>query len=253
MCRRRTHAMPVIGVCLLLGVVHGCASQLTPPQTRLAPADSIALGARANLPLTSMWPGETRRILLPALRSNAGLFFQLRGDGHLTFTLDELDGVSSSIVEGALSTDARVRSACTACVDSLAVPGDTLSFTYIVSSTAQPTRQSKWRTRIVVAARPAIVPAPVEPIAFVRALPNPFAPETTVRYTVAAPSFVSIVVYNVRGQAVATLVNRVQPAGAYTIAWDGRDQRGNPVGSGVYFARCATAAGAQSIKLTLLK
>jgi hypothetical protein len=252
-CPRRTHAMPAIGVCLLAGVLHGCASQLTPPQTRLAPADSTVLGARANLPITSMWPGETRPIPLPALRSKTGLIFQLLGAGKLTFSVDEITGVFSPAVGGALSVDTRVRSQCIVHVDSLAVPGDTLSFTYIVSSAAQPTRQSRWRMRIVVAARPPIVPPPVEPIQFVTALPNPFAPGTTVRYTVAAPSFVSIVVYDVRGQPVATLVNREQSAGEYTIAWDGRNERGQPAGSGVYFARCSTAAGARSVKMTLVK
>jgi hypothetical protein len=83
--------------------------------------------------------------------------------------------------------------------------------------------------------------------------PNPFNPETTVRYTLPSKGRVTIAVYDLRGAHVATLVEQEMDAGAYTVEWNGRDDRGNPAGSGVYFARLASPAGQRSYKMTLLK
>ena len=253
MYRRCTNAVPAIGVCLFSGVVQGCAIKGAPAATRSAVADTTALGVRTELPLIAMWPGETRRMTLPAVTSNASRQFELRGGDGLAFSLEEIAGVFSPAVSGALSSDSRAQSICFVRVDTLATPGDTLSLYYTVSSMTQPPRASRWHMRIAVEARPAIGAPHVEPIQFVTARPNPFDPETTVRYTVAVRSHVSIVVYDVRGKPVATLVNSVQSAGAHTVAWDGRDERGNPVGSGVYFARLTSPAGTRSYKMTLLK
>lgn len=87
----------------------------------------------------------------------------------------------------------------------------------------------------------------------VSAYPSPFNPETTVRYTLPARGHVRIDIYDLRGERVATLVDRDQDAGAFTVTWRGRDERGASVGSGVYFAKLATASGERTYKLTLLK
>jgi len=87
----------------------------------------------------------------------------------------------------------------------------------------------------------------------VSAYPNPFNPETTVRYTVPSRGRVTLVVYDARGAHVATLVDAERGAGAYTATWDGRDEAGHPAGSGVYFARLASPSGTRSYKMTLLK
>ena len=253
MYRRCTNAMPAIGVCLFSGVVQGCAVNGTPPTTRFASADTTALGANAELPLIAMWPGETRRMTLPNVRSNTSRQFELRGANGLAFSFEEIAGVFSPIFSGALSSDAQVQNVCFIRVDTLATPGDTLSFYYTVSSMTQPPRSSRWRMRIAVEARPAIATLPVEPIQFVSARPNPFDPATTVRYVVNVRSHVSIFVYDVLGQRVATLVDSIQSTGAHTVAWDGRDERGSPVGSGVYFVRLTSPAGTRSYKMTLLK
>jgi hypothetical protein len=83
--------------------------------------------------------------------------------------------------------------------------------------------------------------------------PNPFNPETTVRYTLPARSHTTIAVYDLRGAIVATLVDMEMGAGPHTIKWNGRDDRGNPAGSGVYFARLTSSSGQRSYKVTLLK
>lgn len=64
--------------------------------------------------------------------------------------------------------------------------------------------------------------------------PNPFNPATTIVYDLPADGLVELRVYNLRGQAVRTLVNQAQAAGAQTVVWDGRDNLGRLVGSGIY-------------------
>jgi flagellar hook assembly protein FlgD len=84
--------------------------------------------------------------------------------------------------------------------------------------------------------------------------PNPFNPGTTVSYTVPSRGAVTVAVYDARGAHVATLVDKAdRPAGAYTIEWSGRDDRGAMVSSGVYFARIGQAGAARTKKMVLLK
>ena len=78
--------------------------------------------------------------------------------------------------------------------------------------------------------------------------PNPFNPETTISYQLpptgqAANSQVNLTVYNLNGQIVRRLVKGNQPAGTYSVKWDGTDDRGVPVASGVYFYRLTTGSG----------
>lgn len=67
--------------------------------------------------------------------------------------------------------------------------------------------------------------------------PNPFNQQTTIPYTLAERSQVRLVIYNALGQAVRTLVDDTQEPGDQEVAWDGRDQAGQEVASGVYVCR----------------
>lgn len=79
--------------------------------------------------------------------------------------------------------------------------------------------------------------------------PNPFNPKTTISYQLPVSSSVEISIYNILGQKVATLVNKKQPAGVYTIEWDATG-----FASGVYFYRLETVEGfVQTKKLVVLK
>ncbi len=69
------------------------------------------------------------------------------------------------------------------------------------------------------------------------ASPNPFARSTAIRYQLAAPSHVSLRVYNIAGQLVRTLQDGPQQAGPQTAAWDGRGDRNEDLPSGVYHYR----------------
>jgi hypothetical protein len=85
------------------------------------------------------------------------------------------------------------------------------------------------------------------------AQPNPFNPETNISFSLAAHGEVSLVVYDVMGRRVRTLVDGVREAGPQTILWDGRNDAGHLVSSGLYFARMETTGFTASQKLTLLK
>ncbi|MDZ7343551.1 MAG: T9SS type A sorting domain-containing protein, partial [candidate division KSB1 bacterium] len=83
--------------------------------------------------------------------------------------------------------------------------------------------------------------------------PNPFNPQTTIRYEVARSGNVTIEIFNLLGQKVKTLVDKMQPAGAYTIQWGGTDERGILVPSGVYFYRMESADFVKVRKMLLLQ
>lgn len=78
--------------------------------------------------------------------------------------------------------------------------------------------------------------------------PNPFNPSTNLTYQVAKEGFVSVKIYNVLGQAVATLVNEVKQAGTYHATWNA-----SGFGSGIYFCRMQTGSITESRKMVLMK
>ena len=83
--------------------------------------------------------------------------------------------------------------------------------------------------------------------------PNPFNTETQIAYILPAAGRVALVIYNVLGQWERTLVEGLQSAGRYQVAWDGRNEEGAPVTSGVYFYRLISEQGALVRRLLLLK
>jgi len=83
--------------------------------------------------------------------------------------------------------------------------------------------------------------------------PNPFNPVTTIQYTVANREHVSVAVYNILGQVTRRLVDEVQDPGDYSVIWDGNDQYGRPVATGVYLYRLISDTYNQSRKMVLMK
>ena len=83
--------------------------------------------------------------------------------------------------------------------------------------------------------------------------PNPFNPTTVIRYDLAKPAEVRVVVYNLLGQAVRTLVHARQVPGVYRVQWDGTDSRGTAVPGGVYLVRLDAGDVHAVRKLLLLK
>ncbi|NIR49004.1 T9SS type A sorting domain-containing protein, partial [candidate division KSB1 bacterium] len=72
--------------------------------------------------------------------------------------------------------------------------------------------------------------------------PNPFNPTTTIKYQLPKTTNVRLEIYNILGQRIKTLVDAQQPADYYTIQWDGRNNHGVQVGSGLYIYRLIAEA-----------
>jgi flagellar hook capping protein FlgD len=83
--------------------------------------------------------------------------------------------------------------------------------------------------------------------------PNPFNPSTVIQYSVAQTGPVTLRIFNAGGALVRTLVNGPHTPGNYTVRWDGKDDQGRGLGSGVYFYRIETAGFRDAKKLILLK
>jgi hypothetical protein len=90
--------------------------------------------------------------------------------------------------------------------------------------------------------------------------PNPFNPSTTIPFKVGSlksgvgsPLLTSLKIYNILGQLVRTLVNDEKLPGNYQVAWDGKDQRGNLVSSGIYFYQLRAGDYQETKKMSLVR
>lgn len=83
--------------------------------------------------------------------------------------------------------------------------------------------------------------------------PNPFNPTTTIRYELPEPGQVVLKVYNLLGQEVRTLVDTYQEAGFHTVIWDGRNEAGRSISSGVYFYRLTAGQFSGTKKMLMVK
>jgi hypothetical protein len=101
-------------------------------------------------------------------------------------------------------------------------------------------------------------PTGVDPTFYVNSLaqnrPNPFNPTTTIEFTVKERANVQLRIYNVAGQLIRTLVNEARtPGEVHTATWDGRNDAGQSVSSGVYFYKLVAGNFVQTKKMVLLK
>lgn len=83
--------------------------------------------------------------------------------------------------------------------------------------------------------------------------PNPFNPVTTITYAIPQESHVKLVVYDLLGREVATLINNQQNAGNHTIQWNGTNNSGNNVSSGIYIYKLETDSFNDAKKMILLR
>jgi S-formylglutathione hydrolase FrmB len=83
--------------------------------------------------------------------------------------------------------------------------------------------------------------------------PNPFNPQTRIKYQLPHAGKVVLKVYNIVGQEICTLVDEVKPAGSFEVLWDGRDNTGHRVASGVYLYRIEAQSFVQTRKMLLLQ
>jgi len=92
-----------------------------------------------------------------------------------------------------------------------------------------------------------------ESFALAQNYPNPFNPTTTVAFDLPERCIVKLSVFNLLGQEITTLVDRAFPAGSHEVIWNGRNNSGMPVASGVYFYRLETGSFTAARKMVLLK
>ena len=83
--------------------------------------------------------------------------------------------------------------------------------------------------------------------------PNPFNPNTTIKFSLKEQSPVNVTIFNISGQKVITLVNETMPAGTYNLPWNGKDSKGRGVGSGIYFFKMDSGKYTSTKKMIMLK
>ncbi len=83
--------------------------------------------------------------------------------------------------------------------------------------------------------------------------PNPFMSTTTIDFSIQKDSYVTLSVYNVKGEVVTTLVNELKSIGDYHLAWNGKDASGTDVPSGMYFCNIKTEFTTISKKLVVIR
>jgi hypothetical protein len=95
--------------------------------------------------------------------------------------------------------------------------------------------------------------APAVSIALDQNYPNPFNPMTTVTYSIPEKCNVMLDIYDASGKRVQCLVHGEREKGSYRVEWDGRDDQGNSVASGIFFYRLTAGNQTISRKLVLVR
>jgi hypothetical protein len=101
-----------------------------------------------------------------------------------------------------------------------------------------------------IAEEPGVIP---ETYTLEQNYPNPFNPSTQIQFNLPKSEKISLIVYNMLGQRIATLVEGVLEQGAHAVTWNGRDSRGVQLSSGVYFYTLKSSSFAATRKMMMLK
>lgn len=99
------------------------------------------------------------------------------------------------------------------------------------------------------------VETPIIPVttSLQQAYPNPFNPSTTISYGLSKPANVNLVIYNSKGERVKTLFTGQKAAGIFRINWEGKNDNGRSVPTGMYFVKMTADKYSSSLKLILMK
>ena len=108
---------------------------------------------------------------------------------------------------------------------------------------------NQWRKTVVVSTSA----APEAVNALHDNFPNPFNPTTTIAFSLAHESNVKLVIYNMLGQRIRTLVNGKHAPGSHSVVWNGRDDQGRMVSSGVYFYRLQAGRFIETRRMVLVE
>ncbi|MDZ7860772.1 MAG: T9SS type A sorting domain-containing protein [Candidatus Krumholzibacteriota bacterium] len=94
---------------------------------------------------------------------------------------------------------------------------------------------------------------PPKPVTLYQNFPNPFNPSTTIKFFIPDKRRVTLDIFDVRGRKINTLIDEIKPADRYRTEWNGRNFRGKPVSSGVYYYRLAAGKKVITRKLVLMR
>ena len=124
--------------------------------------------------------------------------------------------------------------------------------TYYIAASGESFEWGGYELTVILA--PASKPAIADgPPGLARNAPNPFNATTLIPYRLDTDGPVRLVIYNLLGQRIRTLVDEVQAAGAYRVRWDARDAAGRRVSTGVYFLRLHYPGGVQTRRMLYLE
>jgi flagellar hook assembly protein FlgD len=168
------------------------------------------------------------------------------------WTVEILDGPSSGYMNPGETKDVTVR----VYVPSGAANFDTDDLTFTATSVmdASVSESGIVTTTVIITA----ADDPNDPIvpgvfALKQNYPNPFNPTTTIEFSLEKAMHIELTVYNVIGQKVRTLANQYLSIGNHVLEWDGTDEEGRTVSSGIYFYRLTTDDYARTRKMVLTK
>jgi hypothetical protein len=94
---------------------------------------------------------------------------------------------------------------------------------------------------------------PGQPIFGLAALPNPFNPRTSLRFSLGQEQPIELAIYDLRGRLLRRLAAGKWNPGIHQVAWDGCDERGQELASGIYLARLTGEGAVDQVKLVLVR
>ncbi|MBK7671269.1 MAG: T9SS type A sorting domain-containing protein [bacterium] len=127
-------------------------------------------------------------------------------------------------------------------------PGDAGSYDVVISNACGDIVSDPATLTVCPAAA-----VPVRLALTLRSYPNPFNPSTAVSFVLPEAGDINLGVFDLRGACVKVLHRGHLEAGEHAVTWDGRNERGSAIASGVYLVRLETAGGARSLRLTMLE
>ena len=98
-----------------------------------------------------------------------------------------------------------------------------------------------------------IIPQVPKAFALHQNVPNPFNPTTTIRFDLPLKDHVRLCVYNVKGELLSIIVDQFMTEGRKEVAWNGKDNKGHEVSSGIYFCHLVVGDFVQTKKMVLLR
>lgn len=147
-----------------------------------------------------------------------------------------------------LDTDAYPSSTTATLVLDNVSPGDAGSYDVVISNACGDIASDPATLTVCPAAT---VPERLAPA--LRSSPNPFNPSTEVSFVLPEPSDIDLSVFDLRGALVKVLHRGHLEAGEHAVTWDGRNEQGTAMASGVYLVRLETADGARNVRVTMLE